>query len=523
MKGIHLFVIIVFFGKSGWSQEKITFSPELVKRAKAADAWAQFDLARCYYNGASIDKDYKEAVKWYTKSADQGNAWAQFDLARCYYNGAGVVKDYKEAVKWYTKSSEQGNECAQYDLNRFYRNGKGLPQDKNEAKKLFVKVSVANSIKKQEEYVYTNELDLSADQGDVKSKYKIAMCYLFGKGVPVDFKKAWDTFNDCRTELERLSREGDVDATKMLADYFANGRGKEGKDYIKARGFYFEASKKNDPESLFKLGKIYENGLGTTKDNQQAELYYKKASDMGYTPGCLRLAQILIAKKDRDSFVHGFKLLEGNSEAGKQFLEDFEHDLKPLKKYQEMLEQIRKLYTKLDITMPQWLIPDEPRTKTEKLDPRVEKIHKREIEYGGHRYVFIPERKTWKDAEKNARSMGGYLVVITSQNEQKLIKALISTNGKIYPTWIGLTDENQEGVFKWVTGEQLEYVNWGTNNPDNGKYEGITQNYAWIGYRNWGKWDDTWGFTPLFSVVEFDSTNIKTDLLQSPTNPQQNP
>jgi hypothetical protein len=349
------------------------------------------------------------------------------------------------------------------------------------------------------------------------------MCYLFGKGVPVDFKKAWDTFTDCRTELERLSREGDVDATKMLADYFASGWGKEGKDYIKARGFYFEASERNDPESLFKLGEIYENGLGTTKDNQQAELYYKKASDMGYTPGCLRLAQILIAKKDRDSFVHGFKLLEGNSEAGKQFLEDFEHDLKPLKKYQEMLEQIRKLYTKLDIAMPQWLIPDEPRTKTEKLDPREEKIHKREIEYGGHRYVFIPERKTWKDAEKNARSLGGHLVTVTSQNEQRAIESLVSTNGKMYPIWIGLTDEIHEGVFMWVSGEDLRYSNWGANNPDNWKYQGITQNYVWIGYRNLGKWDDTWEATLLFSVVEFDSKSIGSDRPHSLTNPKLKP
>ena len=388
---------------------------------------------------------------------------------------------------------------------------------------LFAFASLSLAVQEQSENIYTKELELSADQGDVKSKYKIALCYRLGKGVPVDFKKAWEAFTDCRAGLEMLSEEGDLEATKMVADYFAYGRGKDGTDYVKARGLYYVASIKNDPEALFKLGEIYENGWGTNKDNQQAELYYQKASDTGYTPGCLRLAQILIAKKDRDSFVHGFKLLEGNSEAGKQFLDEFEHDLKPLKKYQEMLEQIRKLYAKLDITMPQWLIPDETTTKTEKLGPQVEKIHIREIEYGGHRYVFIPKRKTWKDAEKNARSMGGHLVTITSQNEQKLIKTLVSTNGKIYPTWIGLTDENQEGVFKWVTGEQLEYVNWGANNPDNAMYQGITQNYAWIGYRNWGKWDDTWGFTPLFSVVEFDSTSIKTDLPQSATNPKQTP
>jgi len=382
-------------------------------------------------------------------------------------------------------------------------------------------VSAAVAMQEQEEYTHTKELELSADQGDTKSKYKIAMCYLLGRGVPVNFKKAWETFSDCRTGLEMLSNQGDVDATKMLADYFANGRGKEGKDYVKARGLYYEAIKKNDPEAFFRLGEFYEYGWETTKDDQQAQLYYQKASDAGYVPSCLRLAQILIEKKDKESVLHGFKILENNPEAGKQFLEEFEHDLKPLKKYNEVLEEIKRLYAKLEIKMPQWLTPEKTTNKMMNEKPHAEQIQKKELEYGGHYYVFIPERKTWKDAEKNARTMGGYLVTITSQNEQKAIETLVSTNGKIYPTWIGLTDENEEGVFKWVTGEQLNFKNWGANNPDNWKYQGATQNYAWIGYRNLGKWDDTWGFMQIFSVVEFDST--RNNEFQSATNPQQNP
>jgi len=385
---------------------------------------------------------------------------------------------------------------------------------------LFVFVSTAVALQEQEEYTLTKELELSADQGDAKSKYKVAMCYVLAKGVPVDSKKAWETFANCRPDLERLSKEGDVDATKMLADYFASGRGKEGKDYIKARGYYFEASEKDDSEAFFKLGEIYENGWGTTKDDQQAQLFYQKASDAGYVPSCLRLAQILIEKKDKESVLHGFKILENNPEAGKQFLEEFEHDLKPIKKYNEVLEEIRRLYAKLKTRMPQWLTHEKTTNKITNEKTHAEQIQKKELEYGGHYYVFIPERKTWKDAEKNAKIMGGYLVTITSHNEQKAIETLVSTNGEIYPTWIGLTDENEEGVFKWVTGEQLKYKNWGANNPDNWNYQGTTQNYAWIGYRNFGKWDDTWGFTQIFSVVEFDST--RNNQFQSTTDPQQN-
>ena len=34
---------------------------------------------------------------------------AQLLLGICYYKGEGVTKDYKEAVKWWTKSLQQGN------------------------------------------------------------------------------------------------------------------------------------------------------------------------------------------------------------------------------------------------------------------------------------------------------------------------------------------------------------------------------------------------------------------------------
>ena len=37
---------------------------------------------------------------------------AQNNLGGCYKNGTGVAKDEKEAVKWYTKPAEQGDaEC----------------------------------------------------------------------------------------------------------------------------------------------------------------------------------------------------------------------------------------------------------------------------------------------------------------------------------------------------------------------------------------------------------------------------
>ena len=43
-----------------------------------------------------------------TTEAKKGDAEAQTTLGGMYADGQGVAKDYKQAVKWYRKSAEQG-------------------------------------------------------------------------------------------------------------------------------------------------------------------------------------------------------------------------------------------------------------------------------------------------------------------------------------------------------------------------------------------------------------------------------
>jgi len=87
VKLIPLFLLVGMLAVSGWAEDEKPepYSPELVERAEAGDAKAQIGLAQCYGSGAGVAKDEKEAVKWYTKSAEQGNANAQFNLGVCYY------------------------------------------------------------------------------------------------------------------------------------------------------------------------------------------------------------------------------------------------------------------------------------------------------------------------------------------------------------------------------------------------------------------------------------------------------
>jgi len=83
-----------------------------------------FQEGRASYNSGN----YREAVKWFRKAAEQGHAEAQNNLGVCYYRGEGVPQDDKEAVYWWRKAAEQGFAAAQNHLGWIYYIGEGVPK-----------------------------------------------------------------------------------------------------------------------------------------------------------------------------------------------------------------------------------------------------------------------------------------------------------------------------------------------------------------------------------------------------------
>jgi TPR repeat protein len=69
----------------------------------------QYQLGKKYYDGNGVNRDYKEALKWFRLAADQGNAQAQNNLAIMYRYGRGVAQDFEEALKWYRLAADQGH------------------------------------------------------------------------------------------------------------------------------------------------------------------------------------------------------------------------------------------------------------------------------------------------------------------------------------------------------------------------------------------------------------------------------
>ena len=116
MKRVFLFLLSAIMTCGAAQGQDIDFN-QILAQAKAGDKQAQYNMG-VYYT--QVETDYKQAVKWYKKSAKQGYMYAQFNLGHCYEKGQGVSVNYKEAAEWYEKAAAQGDAYAQNNLGTLY-------------------------------------------------------------------------------------------------------------------------------------------------------------------------------------------------------------------------------------------------------------------------------------------------------------------------------------------------------------------------------------------------------------------
>ena len=72
---------------------------------------------------AYLRGDYGKTVKELEGLANLGDPRAQYDLAVLYDKGLGVPQSDADALRWYTRAAEQGDARAEYNLGLMYMNG----------------------------------------------------------------------------------------------------------------------------------------------------------------------------------------------------------------------------------------------------------------------------------------------------------------------------------------------------------------------------------------------------------------
>ncbi|EGT3953422.1 DUF5011 domain-containing protein [Clostridioides difficile] len=108
----------------------------------------------------------------------------------------------------------------------------------------------------------------------------------------------------------------------------------------------------------------------------------------------------------------------------------------------------------------------------------------------GNYYQFVEAKRiSWKNAKLEAEKMEykglkGHLATIKSKYELDLFNSLTTKT-----VWLGATDEEKEGTWKWITGEPFEYTNWCPGEPNN--FDAGGENYLVSIKNSNGLWNDT--------------------------------
>ena len=67
------------------------YRPRVARSFDTKACLAQSNIGVMHRDGQGVPQNFKEALRWYTKAAEQGNANAQFNLGVLYTNEEGGI------------------------------------------------------------------------------------------------------------------------------------------------------------------------------------------------------------------------------------------------------------------------------------------------------------------------------------------------------------------------------------------------------------------------------------------------
>lgn len=191
---------------------------------------AQYYLGLMYHSGIGVDKNPKEANRWYAKAADNMQIEALRELGKRYVEGKEIEKDEVLGTYMTAMAADRGNATAMNDMGYYYSNGIGFDKNKTEALRYY---------------------QMAADRGNVIAMSNIAKIYYNGEDIEQNMPKAVEYF-------EKAAKLGDAQSQYNLGVLYEKGWGVE-KDMKKAVKWWKKASDQGHSGAimaLLKAGKI---------------------------------------------------------------------------------------------------------------------------------------------------------------------------------------------------------------------------------------------------------------------------
>ena len=329
MKLIPALLIVGMFAVSGFAEVKKLepYSVELVKKAEAGDAQAQFLVGKYLLRGIGVSKNEQEAIKWYMLSAKQGHVRSMNTLGAFYLDNkvdspetdAEIAKavpemsfsiakkdkkqphNLEQAVYWFFLSADGGNPRAKYNIGLLYASGRGLEQSDIDAVKWWKD---------------------AASEGVVSAQISLSNAYHHGRGCEKSDSKAFELMCMAANKAPQDEPE-EIDvatAQTYLGLYFYQGIGVK-KNLSESFKWFAKSAKNGSALGQYYLGNAYYNGDGTEKNISNAVVWYEKSAAQGnddstFELGCLSAKGIGLEKSYEKAFSYYKKAADnGNPKA----------------------------------------------------------------------------------------------------------------------------------------------------------------------------------------------------------------
>lgn len=263
---------------------KIKIDPSLLEKTKA------WDLFRTAADKGNLEAQFRMLSddKWCEENANKGNAVAQFGMglrndSELSYEEYWMLEstdissseNFEKAAEWYQKAAENGLDAAQWRLGELYARGLGVEQNINKAIELRSKAAEQGNVMFQFMMGIMYATGGFADY----STYMFPDGYVYNVEIPQDAEKADKWLRQLnhkqlnKTEKDRLEGNGLFSFTlnQLSVEFIKHSK------YDKAIYWYQREAEMGYRDAFCKLGEMYLDGKGISKDYQKARELFEKA------------------------------------------------------------------------------------------------------------------------------------------------------------------------------------------------------------------------------------------------------
>eukprot|EP00613_Pedinella_sp_CCMP2098_P019042 CAMPEP_0171753184 /NCGR_PEP_ID=MMETSP0991-20121206/43068_1 /TAXON_ID=483369 /ORGANISM="non described non described, Strain CCMP2098" /LENGTH=418 /DNA_ID=CAMNT_0012354725 /DNA_START=365 /DNA_END=1621 /DNA_ORIENTATION=+ len=285
---------LYFLGGIGFQKDYKKALDFALKAAENGDLRGQSALAwmHMYGNGkADVVKDWAVAAKWFGKMAcngpqdELGTRLGQQPLTSMYIlgvilqeGGHGLDRDLETAVSWFKKVAETKDyPQVQFWLGECYYLGRGVPKDLSAARSWYVKGATKEDVCAQ------YELGRMMLKGEGGPQRYLEGAALVGKAAERGFKLAVVALNEMAAfPLSWCKKRAETDGDLITESDLPESYCQVPKDLVAARSWYEKSAAQENAAAQYELGRMMLKGEGGPQS------YLEGAALVGKSLGTLR-------------------------------------------------------------------------------------------------------------------------------------------------------------------------------------------------------------------------------------------